>query len=208
MKQTAPALAFAAILGLPTVASAELVTELYENGESIYFATQTYEITDDSPWGGLHVSGVVESTSLVLYAYLDYGPVRYGLIDQHAEGEVLGADEVIGPLFFSDVWYLGRFWPVYDEFDAIIGYSDGFYEYVEGETRFVSIAQEFGDDDYYGRYAGYIQYVFEGGELRLVGWAYETEPGTDIVVADLRVPTPAGLGVIGLGGLVATRRRR
>lgn len=64
-----------------------------------------------------------------------------------------------------------------------------------------------GEDRFEHRY-GFIQTIKRGDlYFELVGWAYETDADTPLVTFNL-VPAPSAAAMLGLGGLVATRRRR
>jgi len=55
---------------------------------------------------------------------------------------------------------------------------------------------------------GFLQIQKESDrDFRIIGWAYESQSGVDLVAYNL-VPSPSGLAVLGFAGLGLTRRRR
>jgi hypothetical protein len=87
--------------------------------------------------------------------------------------------------------------------------NSGFFDYAgaDGETLYIGFIVEVDDGSTTQTNYGFLQLLHESElNYRVMGWAYETQAGTDLVT--FNVPAPSGLALVAAGGLIAMRRRR
>ena len=88
--------------------------------------------------------------------------------------------------------------------------NSGFWEYAgaEGETIYIGFTVETNIGPTVETNYGFLQLLHETElDYRVMGWAYETTAGADLVTFDI-VPAPSALALLSVSGLVAARRRR
>lgn len=87
--------------------------------------------------------------------------------------------------------------------------NSGFFDYAgaDGETLYMGFVVETDTGSGTESNYGFLQLLHESElNYRVMGWAYQTEAGADLVT--FNVPAPSGVGLLALGGLAAARRRR
>lgn len=87
--------------------------------------------------------------------------------------------------------------------------NSGFFDYAgaDGETLYMGFVVETDTGSGTESNYGFLQLLHESElNYRVMGWAYETEAGTDLVT--FSVPAPSAVAMLALGGLAAGRRRR
>jgi hypothetical protein len=87
--------------------------------------------------------------------------------------------------------------------------NSGFWDYAgaDGEMMYIGFVVETDSGTSVETNYGFLQLLHETElDYRVIGWAYETESGEDLVT--FNVPSPSGVAIFGLAGLGITRRRR
>lgn len=87
--------------------------------------------------------------------------------------------------------------------------NSGFFDYAgaDGETLYIGFVVETDTGSGIESNYGFLQLLHESElNYRVMGWAYETQAGADLVT--FNVPAPSALAMLAFGGLTAGRRRR